>query len=335
MTGNGWKRSAVALVAVALTAAGCSSGGSSDSGSGGAPKSLAEALKSVHATAATRTELGWGDDGGGNGRDFDQVLSPVLGFSVTKQPFVLTVGRPPNQFNVVYGSFDPAAIGAKLQGLGYKPTDRGHGETQWLIRDDHRIDMSQQPEELAMTVSTYNVIRVSKDRLVYGGATSDLDAGLPAQSASLADDPVVGGVAKCLDKDATGMYDATTVPIAVGVGPNGTETICVSAPDDATAKKYGDAFTKAVTSGKSTVTEQPWSAMFTSPKVESLGGKGHVMRLTVTDVEASHPRLEKAMVTQDLMSLIGLPVPLGKNRTPAMSQTGSSSPDDATSSSAG
>jgi hypothetical protein len=334
MTRNNVRRGGVALVAAALLTAGCSSSGSTSepgsSGSGGAPKTLAEALKGVHAAGTTRTELGWGQYGGASGADYDTVLEPVLGFSVRKSAFVVTVGRPPNDLSVLYGSFDPAAIGAKLQGLGFKQTDRGHGETQWLIRDDHRIDMNQKPEELAQTMAAYNVIRVSKDRVVYGGATADLDAALPAQSASLADDPVIGGIAKCLAADASGMFTADPVPLAVGVGPNGTEQICVSAPDDATAKKYGDAFSQAVTSGTSQLTTTPWKEMFTGPEVESLGGTGHVMRLTVTDADQSHPRLESALLHQDILGLIGVPAPAGRQRTPAQSQT--SSPSDVTSS---
>lgn len=318
MPGTGWKRGTVVLVVAAL-AAGCSSGGSSGSGSGGVPKSLADALKDVHATGATKTELTWGQYAGGNGAHYDQVLSPVLGFSVLKQPFVLTVGKLPNQVTIMYGTFDPATIGDKLKALGYQSTDRGHGETQWLIRDNHEFNMNQQPEALANTLATYNVIRLSKGRLVYGGATADLDAALPAQGAALAHDDVVGAVAKCLDKAASGMFDATAVPLGVGAGPSGTETICVSAADDATARKYADEFVKRATSGKSARTLQPWSELIADPKAEVLGGKGHVVRLTMTDVVASRPVLVTALMNGDVGTLIGLPLPTGKPRPGASS----------------
>ncbi|NUR31662.1 MAG: hypothetical protein HOV83_38460 [Catenulispora sp.] len=321
MSRAGRKRVAAVLIAAALAAAGCSSSGSSGSGSGGVPKTLADALKGVHAADTTKTQLAWGQYGGARGVQFDVVLSPVLGFSVVKQPFALTVGKPPNELTVLYGSFDPASIGAKLKGLGYQATDRGHGETQWLIRDDHKVDMDQKPEDLANTLATYNVIRVSKDRLVYGGATADLDAALPAQGAALADDPVVGAIAKCLDEGASGMFDTTAVPLGVGVGPSGTETICVSAADDATAKKYADKFVQQATTGKSARTLQPWSELIANPKAEVLGGKGHVVRLTVTDVVASRPVLVTALLTGDVGTLIGLPLPNGKLRPGASSPT--------------
>lgn len=322
-------RGVIALITAALLAGGCSSSGSaSAAGSGGVPKTLAEALRGVHATDATKTELSWGQYGGAGAAGMNQVLAPILGFDPLKQPFVLTVGRAPNWVTVLYGSFDPAAIGAKLQGLGYKKTDRGGGVTQWLIRDDHQIDMNQQPEELAETVNTFNVIRVSKDRVVFGGASADMDASLPAQSASLADDPVVGELAKCLDKATSGIYDAGTEQLAVGENPGGTESICVAAPDDATARQYGDAFTKAVTSGTSQVSLTPWKELLSNPKVESLGGKAHVVRLTATDVDAAHPRLVNALLNMDVLSLIGKPIPAGRTRPGSASP----SPSDAASS---
>ena len=189
-----------------------------------------------------------------------------------------------------------------------------------------------------MTLSTFNVVRVSKDRIVYGGATADLDAALPARSAALADDAVVGEIAECMDKDASGEYDsAAGHQIAVGVGPGGTETICVAAPDDATAKRYGDAFTEAVTSGRSEASFTPWKELFSDPKVESLGGKAHVMRLTVTDVDPSHPRLLNTVNDTSVLNLIGehvaRPRPSSGSSSPSDDPSSSSSPSSPSSSS--
>ncbi|NUR57618.1 MAG: hypothetical protein HOV87_02760 [Catenulispora sp.] len=322
-----------ALIAAALLAAGCSSSGSSGGGSGGVPKTLAAALHGVHATDDTKVSVAWGVYGGGNASVFYDALTPILGFGVLHQPFVLTVGLPPKSVSVLYGSFDPAAIGAKLQGLGYTRSDRGAGVTQWLVRDDHQLDPNQKPDELAQAGDTFNVIRVSKDRVVYGGATADLDAALPARSASLADDPVVGEIAKCMDQEDSGDYDSSGgYQIAVGAGSGDTETICVAAPDDATAKRYGDAFTKAVTSGTSEVSLARWSTEFSAPKVESLGGKAHVMRLTVTDVNTSHPHvLPNLLFDTSLLNLIG--EHSAKARPTPGPSSGSSPSDDASSSS--
>ncbi|MBW8802720.1 MAG: hypothetical protein JF587_02490 [Catenulisporales bacterium] len=320
---------AVALVTAVLLTAGCSSsgsaggsaggssGGSSGSGSGGVPKTIAEALRDVHAAPTTKTDFAYGRYGAAKQYPYDEALTPVIGFSA-KAPFVLTLGKAPNEVTVLYGTFDPAAIGTKLQGLGYKQTDRGHGETQWLIRDDHQFDMNQQPEALGAMLSTLNVIRVSKDRIVYGGATADLDAAVPAQSASLAADPAAGEIAKCLGADASGEFTTTySVPLAVGIGSDGTETLCVAAEGDRSAQAYGDIFTTQITKGESVVSRLPWSQLLADPKAESLGGKAHVVRLTARSVTTGHLILPEALLNGDVATLIGLPAPAGKARRSA------------------
>ncbi|MFL6112482.1 MAG: hypothetical protein ACJ786_14175 [Catenulispora sp.] len=333
---------AIALITTVLLAAGCSSSGSSGtssggsaggssgsgsgSGSGGAPKTIADALRDVHAAPTTKTHFAYGLYGGANLASYNEILTPIIGFNA-KAPFALTVGKPPTEVTILYGTYDPAAIGAKLQGLGYKQTERGHGETQWLIRDDHQFDMNQQPAELGATLSTLNVIRVSKDRIVYGGATADLDAAGPAQSAALADDPVIGEIAKCLSADASGEFTAgLAVPLAVGVGSDGTESICVAADGDRSAQAYGDIFTTQITKGM-TLNQQPWSKMLTDPKVEPLGGKAHVVRLTVRSVTPEHLILPEALLNGDVARLLGLPTPAGRP-TPG---PGASTPSDSAS----
>jgi hypothetical protein len=326
---------AMALVTAVLLTAGCSSsgssggsaGGSSGPGAGGVPKTIADALRDVHAAPTTKTDFAYGQYGGANLVRYNEILAPVIGFSA-EAPFVLTLGKPPNEVTVLYGTFDPAAIGTKLQPLGYRQTDRGHGETQWLIRDDHQFDMNQQPEVLGATLSTLNVIRVSKDRIVYGGATADLDAAVPAQSASLADDLRAGEIAKCLGADASGEFTTGyAVPLAVGVGPDGTETICVAAEGDRSAQAYGDIFTTQITKGESAVSRQPWNKMLTDPKAESLGGKAHVVRLTARSVTPGHLILPQALLNGDLLTLLGLSAPAGKS-SPG---SGATSPSSSTS----
>ena len=300
----------VASAAVTLATAGCSDGGSKSAAGpvpAHAPKTVAAALVDVNVTDTTKASFAYGDYGAPDLITVDHSLGQIVGFDVRDAAFSLSVGEAPNTVGVLYGRFDPTPIGAKLAVLGYQKTDLGHGETQWQIRDDHQPDTSTKSAALASTKAALNVLRVSKERIAYGGATADLDAALSDRPGSLADDAVVGAVAKCLGKDPSGVFTSGPVPIAYGIGPHGTEQLCVSAPDAATAKAYGETFRQQVRTGTSARTQEPWSEWVTDPKVEGLGGKANIVRLTVKSVDPTRPELAIAQETGDLVTLIGLP----------------------------
>lgn len=346
-----WHGAVLGMAAVALAAA-CSSSSPAKSpgptspsrptGSSSAPKTIAEALRGVHSAPTTSDYVEYAVvpvlaqlDGGTI--DFDSPLTKiaasggVLGFisravvdttgiDPMSASSAMTIGEPQQTVGVLFGSFDPAVIGGKLAALGYQRTDHGGGETQWQIADDHKAPLDGTLADLGM-LDQLNVVRVSPSRIVYGGATADLDAALPAQSAPLSKDPVVGGLADCLGPAASALIaQSRTVtpflsrePIAIGIRATTptdmVDELCIAAPDDATAQKFAAAFPLQVKTGTDVLQKEPWSAVLADPHATVLGGKAHIVQLTArpTTGGAGLGVFYRALQDHSLPILVGEP----------------------------
>lgn len=347
---------AASVLALAMgSAAACSSSGSSGGGSGGGGGSgaFADALKNVHDTAQTSGTIEFGDtaqlaklNGGttpasngpfarlvGTGSDqltqYASLLPPLTGFDSTTATSAISLGNPPNQVGVLYGSFDPTAVGAKLAAWGYHKSDRGGGVTAWVFQDDHQQDMSKLDANGVGPGMTgwLNVIWVSTSSIAYGGATSDLAAALPAQSKPLSGDAVVGALANCLGTtliayvitDAKQIGTSGISAIAFGVTATSAsdirEEICAAAPSASGAQAFATGFSKAVGSGLDYVRNQPWSTLLSDPQTSVIGGGEHVVRLTAKPVDPQGASLVVSLVEQnDFAGLLGLPQTLRGGR---------------------
>jgi hypothetical protein len=304
-------------------------------------------LKNIHAGSQTSDSITFGDTtqlaeaNGGSGAahtgplawtlgfgadqlgEYSSILPPLTGFDPSSATSAISVGNPPNLVSVLYGSFDPAAIGTKLAAWGYHKQDRGGGVTAWVFADDHKIDMTKLDPDTGVGPGMggwLNVIWVSKTSIAYGRATSDLAAAVPAQSTSLADDPMIGSLADCLGSPLAVMLltgqkqiqSSAVTGIAFGITGTGTadlqEEICVAAPDAAGAQTLAAGFTKAVGSGFDYRLAQPFSAMFSAPQTKVIGGSAHVVRLSAKPVAGQDPTVLFKMVQEsDFLSLLGLP----------------------------
>ena len=347
------------LAVAAGSAAACASSGSAGGGSGGGGSSTAfkAALKNIHTSAQTSGYIEFGDtaqlaklNGGtspdsdgpfarllGIGSDqlapYESVLPPLTGFAALSAASAIDVGSPPNAVGVLYGSFDPAAIGAKLSAWGYHSQDRGDGVTAWIVQDDHKIDMSKLDPTTGVgpgMTGWLNVIWVSKSRIAYGGATSDLADALPAQSKPLSDDAAVGALADCLGpavvaivlNDPKQINAKGISAIAFGVTATSAsdvrEVICASATDAAGAQAIATGFTKAVTSGQDFVTNQPWAKLLADPQTKVIGGPQNVAQLSAKPAAGGQgdAGLVVNLVQQnDFAGLLGLPQPVINART--------------------
>lgn len=357
-------RAAAAVTALALavgSAAACSSsgstgsGGSGGSGGGGGSGAFKDVLKNIRTTAQTSGYIEWGDsaqlaklNGGtgaasdspfgrliGTGEDdlaqYQQILPPLIGFDPATASSAISVGSPPNTVSVLYGSFDPKAVGAKLAAWGYHSQDRGDGVTAWIFQDDHKIDMSKLDPSTGVGPGMsgwLNVVWVSKSSIAYGRATSDLAAALPAQSKPLSGDPMMGSLADCLGPavvavvitDPQQIRSSGISAIAFGVTATGTsdvrEEICAAAPDAAGAQAFAAGFTKAVTSGKDVVTDQPWANLLADPQTKVIGGGQHIAQLSAKPTDPKGASLVVNLVEQsDFAGLLGLPQTLKNGRT--------------------
>lgn len=376
-----------ALVAVLVlavgSAAGCSSSGSSGgggtggggTGSGGSG-ALKDTLKNIHGSVPSAGSFEYGDtarvvklNGGAdpatNGpytmllgfgsaqlAEWDTALPPLTGFDPLTATRAISVGNPPNGVSVLYGSFDPAAVGAKLAAWGYHKEDRGDGVTAWVFQDDHKIDLSKvdPATDIGPGMGGWlNVVWVSKSRIAYGRATSDLTAALTGSAKPLSDDATVGALADCLGsplaaemiKDPKLAQSGVASAVAFGVVGTGAadlrEEICATAPDDAGARALAAAFTKAVGSGFDHRTNQPWSALLSDPQPAVLGGPAHVVRLTAKPVGPRVQLIFDLAAQEDYLPLLGQPdgakSPAGGSATlpstAAGTDAGSDTPTDA------
>ncbi|WP_194924452.1 hypothetical protein [Catenulispora pinisilvae] len=352
-------RSAAFVTALALaagSAAACSSSGSTSAGGGDSSGSFKDTLENIHAVAQTSDYIEYGATAqvaklaGGTkpatGGPFTQLqgigaeqlfqywalLPPLTGFDSTTVTSAVTVGNPPNAVGVLYGSFDPAAIGAKLAAWGYKKQDRGGGVTAWISNDDHKFDATKLDPTTGVgpgMTGWLNVIWVSNTSIAYGGATSDLAAALPAQSKPLSSDNVLSSLADCLGSPLGAMVltdpktigNSAATAIAFGVtatnASDAQEEICVAASDAAGAKTIATAFTKAVTTGTDLVQNNPWSKELTAPQTDVLGGSAHVVRLSATSAN-QQPGLVFRLVTEDNFgTLLGWPFQLQGRPSPS------------------
>ncbi|MBS2537601.1 hypothetical protein KGQ20_33105 [Catenulispora sp. NF23] len=353
-----------ALALAAVSAAACSSSGSTSSGGGDGSGSFKDVLHDIHAVTQTSDYIEYGATAQvtkltgttkpaasgpfshmqGIGADqlfqYWSLLPPLTGFDSTAVTSAITVGNPPNAVGILYGGFDPAAIGAKLAAWGYKKQDRGGGTTAWISNDDHKIDMTKLDPVTGVgpgMTGWLNVIWVSRTSIAYGGATSDLAAALPAQSKPLSGDNVVSSLADCLgsplgamvltDPKTIGNSAATGVAFGVTAtsASDAREEICVAASAAAGAQTIATAFTKAVTTGTDLVQNNPWSKELTDPRTDVLGGSAHVVRLSATSADQQSGLVFRLVEDDDFGTLLGWPFQSTGRPLPSDTSSGQSS----------
>ncbi|WP_416973064.1 hypothetical protein [Streptomyces sp. 4F14] len=298
-----WTAGVCAALSIAV-ASGCGSGKGDDP----APRphtELITALSGVRDSFLTHYWSEFGDVAGVRARGAAENPDPLLGYGESQlvqaaaqlhdltgiDPLAartaLTLGQPPEQVGVLNGTFDPSAIGAKLQKLGYKKRDVGGGEAEWVIRDNHAIDANDRFAQLGI-LTALNVIRVSPTRVVYAGATKDIDTKTLTGPRPLSDAFDVGAVADCLGpvKAAQIGMDINTSPKLMGIGvqtsspQDATAVVCMVTKSRDAAEDIASAWPGRVQSVTSYLTNEPWSKVLADPKAEVLDGSEHVVRLT-------------------------------------------------------
>ncbi|MFF0223212.1 hypothetical protein [Streptomyces sp. NPDC004629] len=303
-----WGSGACAVLSV-VVASGCgTSGAAKGDDDGKRPRTaLITALSRVQDTHLTRDWIEFGDvagvrsrSDGGSGSKPD----PLLGYGEPKladaaallpdltgiDPFAartaLSVGYPLDPVGFLYGSFNTTTIGSKLRKLGYTKHDLAGGETTWIIRDHHKIDEKDPLAQLGI-VTALNVVRVSPQRIVYGGASADIDQAL-AGTKPLADNEAVGGIADCLGQVKAARIGLdlkiAATPLGIGVagasGTDATEVVCMTTASQEEAERLASAWPGRVKSTTSALSAEPWSNLLAQPRAKVIGGPSHVVRLT-------------------------------------------------------
>ncbi|MHC5907666.1 hypothetical protein ACVNF4_27820 [Streptomyces sp. S6] len=292
------------LSAVVVSSCGADHAAQRDDDGDKPPTALITALRETRDTGAARAWTEFGDVAALRSQGTPAKPNPLLGHGEARlapaarllpdltgiDPYAartaVSVGRPPASVGFLYGTFDTAAIGAKLKKLGYAEHPLGGGESTWVIRDGHAIDPADPLARIGI-VTSMNVVRVAPRRIVYGGATTDLDQATEG-TGPLAGDKAVGAVADCLGEVRAAWVglDEKTAPEPMGVGVRqtakgpATEVVCMTTASDGAAESIASAWPGRVKSTTSMVTGVPWSALLAEPKAEVLGGSSHVVRLT-------------------------------------------------------
>lgn len=205
-------------------------------------------------------------------------LPALTGIDLAKVSTGAVFNRQGGEVGVLYGSFDPSSIGAKLTALGYNASDLGDGEKQWVPSGVPTVDnpLSRSDEGYLL-----GVIRVSRSRIVYGAAASDLDAVL-ANTRRLSDQPDVAAIAGCLGPAAAAELEFQPGLRPLGVGVTATSAsgvrmeVCIATASDAAARTLSSALVRQLNSGRMlTLADQ-----LSNPETEIVGGPSHLVRLS-------------------------------------------------------
>lgn len=210
-----------------------------------------------------------------------------LGFDPFKSRYAVTVASGSQTVTLVFGTFDPSAVGAKLSAAGFTRRDGG-GDAIWTYKS---VGTSQADNPTGDP--TANVIDVSATRLIAGNDVA-LIQGLASNAKSLATEAVPKELAGCLGSATTGVIGALPDPTggkelpaaAMGITATSptsmTATVCVAATDEKSAAtmkaRWTDQLANAEVPGKNV----PWSEVLTSPEATQYSSAGDVIRLTAT-----------------------------------------------------
>lgn len=126
--------------------------------------------------------------------------------------------------------------------------------------------------------------------VVFGGKAAHLGQVGSPSGRTLAADPVIGELARCLGNVVAASIftgagiteEPTEVAAGVSQPASGTATahavVCVAWPSQATAAKYAANVRKALSTELSYEYDQPYSVMLPNATVTSIGGSQHVMQ---------------------------------------------------------
>ncbi len=161
-----------------------------------------------------------------------RLLPELLGFDPTEAHSALRVGQPPTWAAVLRMDVDVAAVGAKLDGLG----GRKGGSDTWITGDDNEVDPDG-PLAEAGIVTGFQQVRVEPGSVTHSPTGEALKwVTQPVGDKSLAADPMIGELARCLGEVSAAVISKpkSALPVAAGVRttPAGETTEVVCVPDE-------------------------------------------------------------------------------------------------------
>lgn len=163
---------------------------------------------------------------------YGAVLPDLVGFDPTRATTALRVGQPPTWAAVLRMDVDVAAVDAKFAALGGRRADPG----TWTTGEDGEITADGALARAGL-VSGFQQVRVEAGAVVHATTAEALKwITEPSEDQSLAADPMIGELARCLGEVSAALISRpkSGLPVAAGVRttPAGESTEVVCVPDE-------------------------------------------------------------------------------------------------------
>ncbi|MFE2753617.1 hypothetical protein ACFXGA_16645 [Actinosynnema sp. NPDC059335] len=226
------------------------------------------------------------------------VLPDLVGFDPAQAATALRVGQPPAWAAVLRMDVDVAAVDGKLAALGGRRADSG----TWITAADDEL-VPTGPLAEAGIVTGFQRVRVEAGSVSHAPNAESLAwVTEPPDGKSLAADPMVGELARCLGEVSAALIGRprSGLPLAAGVRttPDGgtTEVVCV--PDE-----NPNALMDLVRTNLETA---PWSGLLPGASVERPDDQTGLVRvLAPTPPDARAGRVLTAFQRGELPGLVG------------------------------
>ncbi|WP_367130055.1 hypothetical protein [Saccharothrix sp. HUAS TT1] len=224
------------------------------------------------------------------------VLPDLLGFDPALATTALRVGQPPTWAAVLRMDVDVAAVDAKLAALGGRRDDGG----SWTTARDNEVDRDG-PLAAAGIVTGFQRVRVEAGAVAHAPGGEALTwVTEPPGAKSLAADPMIGELARCLGEVTAALISKprSGLPVAAGVRttPAGEATEVVCVPDE-NPKALEDLV-------RTNLDAAPWSTALPGAAVELPADQTGVVRvLAPTAPEVKPGRALAALQRGELAAL--------------------------------
>lgn len=225
-----------------------------------------------------------------------RVLPDLVGFDPARASTALRVGQPPTWAAVLRMDVDVAAVEAKITAMGGERAGSG----TWKTAEDGEVDLAN-PLAQAGVVTGFQHLRVDAGAVVHAPTGAALKwITEPAGDRSLAADPMIGELARCLGDVSAAMISnpAGGRPVAAGVRttPAGEATEVVCVPDE-----NPNAVKDVV---RTNLESAPWSEVLAGATVEQPADQTGLVRvLAPTAPGAGAGRVLMALQRNDLAAL--------------------------------
>ena len=222
-------------------------------------------------------------------------------------------GQDPARSGIIIGGFTPGSVQGALDKLGGTKVSSG-STTQWRFRDDDTFGIDDPlGKAIPDVVSKLDLVALDGNSLRYASSSSTLDITDASAKTSLAADPSIAAIAKCLADPLAVLLvksEKSTANREIGIGESGAkgttpvETLCIATASDTEAKTTMTELQSRLAGDTTTSTKQRWSELLTNVKVVVLGGAGHIVELTANPTSGNAGVLFNAAVRNDLAALM-------------------------------